>query len=404
MEVNVAAPKDWLREIKVETEPDRLKSKLEELYQEYGDKVVIPGFRKGKAPRHVLEKRLGSSLEAAAVEEMVQQVTTEVLEKQKFRLAAQVRVQDLEVLPDKTVRFTVRAEVFPEFELKDYHGLKLKKEEPTGFEEEFERRLKALQEQCSTYSAVARPAQDQDFVSCDYQMFDAGKPVGPAKNNVLLQVGSKMNFEQVNRALIGTRPGDEREALVDFPVEHPEKSLAGKQVTFKFKVREVKEKHVPEVDEQLASDLGYENLDALRRELNDQILQDRAKLVANGLKNQIFDFLVREHEFEPPETWVKAALERLEREYELPDDEETRTKLTAVAVRRAKFDLLAARIAEKESIKVTEEEIRTQIDEMARSSNRSAEEITPLLDNPAYRNQVLREKVLDFILEKADVR
>ncbi|MEO0081027.1 MAG: trigger factor [candidate division WOR-3 bacterium] len=403
MEVSIQAPKDWLREIRVEVEPDRLKSRLEKLYQEYGNKAIVPGFRKGRAPRHILERRLGSSLEAVAAEEVVEQAISDVIEQAKFRLASQVKVRDFEVLPDKSVRFVLRAEVFPEFELKNYHGLKLRKEEPTGFDQEFERRLRALQDRCATFKPVSRPAQALDYVTCNYQMFDSDKPLGPVRNSVMIQVGDKMNFEPVNQALTGVRPGDERTAVVDIQPDHPDKSLAGRQVTFRFTVREVKEKQLPEVNEDLASDLGYESLDALRQDINDQILRDRARLVVNGLKNQIFDFLVREHEFEPPESWVNAAYERLAREYELPDDEETRTKLMAVAVRRAKFDVIAARIAERERIEVTEQEINVQIEDLARSTNRSVDEVAPLLANPAYRNQVLRDKVLDFILEKADV-
>ncbi len=403
MEISIQAPKDWLREIKVEVESDRLRSKLEELYQKYGSKALIPGFRPGKAPRHVLEKRLGSSLEAVAVEEIVEQTTSEVLEQHKLRLAARARIHDLEVLPDKTVRFTIHAEVFPDFQLKDCRGLKLKREEPTGFEAEFERRLKALQEQCATFTPVSRPAQEQDFVSCDYQIFDGDKPAGPARTNVMLQVGNQANLTEINSILQGVRPGDEREATVEFPPDHPDKNLAGKKLTFKFKIREVKEKHLPEIDEQFAYDLGYESLDALRQELNEQIMQDRARLVANNLKDQIFDLLVREHDFEPPESWVRATLEQLAREYELPDDEETAAKLRVIATRRAKFDIIAARIAELEKIEVNEEEIRSRIEDLAQKANRPVTELEPLLDNPVFRNQVLREKIMDFILEKADV-
>ena len=403
MEVSISSPKEWLREINVEVEPQKLKAKVDEMLATYGARAEIPGFRRGKAPKAVVERRLGSALEQAAVEDIVKETSAEVLEKQTFRVASEARLEDLEVTPEKAIRLKLSLEVFPDFELKDYTGLKLKKEEPTGFEQEFEKRLKELQDKCATFKPVLRPAKELDFVSCDYQMLDGDNPLGTPKTNVMIQVGDKMNFEPVNKALVGAKPGDELEAAVEIPTDHPDKAIAGKTVSFKFKIREVKEKLVPEVSEEFASDLGFENLDALRKDMNDQIMHDRARLVANGLKNQVFDFLVKEHEFEPPESWVKASYERLMREYELPDDEETKTKLMAVAARRAKFDVVAARIAEQEKLGVTEEEIRTRIEDLAKSTKRSVEEIAPLLDNPAYRNQALREKVLDFVLDKAHV-
>jgi len=403
LEVKVNAPKPWLREIEVEIEPERLKAKSAELLSTYGERAQVPGFRRGHAPKYIVERRLGPAVESSAAEDIVEETMAEVLKAQTFRPATQVRLADLEVTKDKAIRYRLSVEVIPDIELKEYKGLKLKKEEPTGFDAEFERRLKALQEKCSTLRPVARPAGEKDVVVVDYETFSADQPVGKPRKNLLLEVGDQMNFKEVNAVLSGARPGEQRSALVDFPADHPDKEFAGKPVTFKFSVRDVKEKVVPEVDEDLATALGYENLDALRKELNESILADRARLVENGLKNQAFDFLVREHDFEPPQSWVEAALERLLREYELPDDKETRERLLPAAVKRAKFDCLAGLIADKENVTVTEEEVKAKVEALAANVKRPAEEVAPLLDNPSYRNQLLREKVLSLILEHAQL-
>ena len=149
MEVSISSPKEWLREINVEVEPQKLKAKVDEMLATYGARAEIPGFRRGKAPKAVVERRLGSALEQAAVEEIVKETSAEVLEKQTFRVASEARLEDLEVTPEKAIRLKLSLEVFPDFELKDYTGLKLKKEEPTGFEQEFEKRLKELQDKLS---------------------------------------------------------------------------------------------------------------------------------------------------------------------------------------------------------------------------------------------------------------
>jgi len=401
LQTSINAPKQWLREVDVEIEPGRLESKVDELLVAYRDRLEIPGFRPGKAPRSVVLRRLGEKLESAAVEDLVRESIVQLLEEHHFHPIDEPRITDLQVKPDRGISIKLRIEVLPEFELKDYRGLKLRKQEPTGFDDEFEKRLRTLQDKCATFRAVDRPAAEHDYVMVDYRTIEDGHDVGKPKTGVMLEVGDPMSYEQVNARLTGTRPGDEVEAGVEVTPEG--KGADTRKVTYRFSVREVKEKVLPEVSEEFARDLGFDDMDALRRDINDQIVADRTRLVENGLKNQVFDFLTREHDFEPPDSWVQASYQRLRAEYRLPDDEETRSKLQAIAAKWARFDVLVARIAEAESLSVTEDEITHQVEELARGSGRAAEEIAPLLDNPSYRNQLLREKVLGLIVGKAEV-
>jgi trigger factor len=279
----------------------------------------------------------------------------------------------------------------------------LKQQEPEGFDAEFERRLGSLREQCATFKPVDRPAQEHDFVAVDYRTIVAGTETGKPRQNVLMEIGDKLNAAGVNQALLGTRPGDERTTDMEFPAAHPDKNLAGRTATLKFTVREVKERILPEVTEEFAQDLGYESLDKLRIEINEAILVDRKRLAYNGLKNQVFDRLTEEYQFEAPESWVESSLERLRSQYDLPEDAATREKLMPVARKWAKFDCLVARIAEKESLTVTEEELAEQAKEVAAESKRPIEDVKAMLDSAVYKNQLLREKVLKLVVDKATV-
>ena len=402
MEKTVRSPKEWLREIDVEIEPDRLKNKLETILNEYKDKAVLPGFRPGRVPRRILEKRVGNSLQDAAVEELVEDAVGEVLSDTSLRPATRPRFLNLEVTPDKTIRFMVSLEVLPDFSLKEYRGLKLRKQEPTGFDAEFERRIQALREKCATFKSLTRPAQNGDFVVTDYRTFVGDSETGKPRANVTLQIGDEMNSPEVNAALIGVHPGEERTADTVLPADHTDKELAGKTMTYRFVVRDVKERILPEVTEELALDLGFESLDKLRIEINEEILADRARLVENGLKNQIFDYLTGEHNFEPPETWVRAAMERLQRQYDLPDDEETRAKLAPLATKWAKFDCIVARIADRENVSISDEEVAEQVKLLAEGTKRTPEEVAEMVDSPAWRNHLLRDKVIQLVLDNAE--
>jgi trigger factor len=403
LEKTVRSPRQWLREIDVEIEPDRLKSKLESFLTEYQDKAALPGFRPGKVPRRLLEKRIGGQLETAAVEELVEDAVKQALEGVDWKVAGAPRFTNLEVTPEKAIRFMVSVEVIPDFELKAYSGLSLRREEPPGFDAEFERRVQSLRERCAEYKPLARPAQAGDYVVVDYRTSVDGADQGQPKANVMMELGDKLNAEEVNAALTGSRPGEERTADVPVPPDHQDKALAGRTMVYRFTVRDVKERILPELTEEFAQDLGYESLDKLRIELNEGILADRAKLAENGLKNQVFDFLTSAHDFEPPDAWVQAALERLRRQYELPDDEPTREKLRPSAVKWAKFDCLVSLIVEKEGLRISDDEMEQEVRDLAASTKRPVEEVRPLLDSPAYRNQLLREKVLRLVMDKAEV-
>ena len=403
MEVNVNAPEDWMREVNVTIEAERLTGKIDELVDKYRGRAEVPGFRKGKAPRSVLLRRIGSALERAAVEELIETTVADIVGQQQLRLASEPRMTDLEIRPDKSVRLHLRVEVIPDFELRPYEGLKFRKQEPKGFDQEFERRLGELQDRCATFRSVQRPAATGDHVAVDYRLTDGDRELSKPRRNVMIQVGDRLNYAAVNRALTGVKAGDQVSVEVELPDDHPDKELAGRRVTYTFSVREVKEKTVPEVTEEFAQDLGYDNLDALRREINDSIIADRARLTRNGLKNQIFELLTAEHNFAPPESWVEANVARMLNEYGLPDTEDTRKRLRDAATKWAKFDGIVARNAGERQLQVKQEEVEGQIAAMAEGTGKSTEEVAPLLDNPSFRSQLLREKVLGHILEKAQI-
>ncbi len=403
MEKTVRSPKEWLREIDVTIEPERLRTKLEDLLVEYQTKAVVPGFRVGKVPRAVLERRLGDKLQSAAAEELIEDAIREVLADDSVKPVNQPRFTNMEITPDKTIKFQLSYEAIPDFQLKEYVGLALKRQVPTGFEAEFERRLQELREKCATFKPVSRPAREHDFVVVDYKTYLGDAEAGKPRSNVMMELGDPMNTPEANTALVGTRPGDERTATSTFPPDHSDNALAGKTFTCEFTVRDVKERILPEINEEFATDLGFESMDKLRIEINESILVDRKRLERNGLKNQAFDILTAEHQFEPPESWVESSLDRLRTQYDLPEDNSTREKLVPVAQKWAKFDCIVARIAEKEGITVTEEELKQQAEEVAEESKRPVEEVGSMLGSTVYKNQLLREKILKLVVDKANV-
>lgn len=403
MEISVKAPKEWLREIQVEIESERLKSRVENLIEEYRDRAEVPGFRKGRVPKHILERRFASALESAAVEQLVEQALTETLEKHSIKPASRIRFEDLEVSQDKTIRFRASIEVVPDFELQPYTGLHLRRPSPTGFDAEFEKRLQELREKCAMFQPKARPAENGDFVVLDYTLLEKDKILAGPKTNVTIQVGNEKNHPEINKTLLGVNAGEERRVEINFPADYEDKSLAGKTITYQFTVRGVREKILPEINEEFAQDLGFENLDALRQAINNEIIAERETEIEEELRRQAIDQLVTAHNFEPPQSWVEEHTVRIMQQLNLPDTAEVREKILPAAVRSAKFDCIAIRIAEKENLEVSDEQLREQVEQLARDTGKNPDEIAPLVDTASYRFFALQRRVLQFILDQAKI-
>jgi len=237
LEIRVKSPQEWLREVEIEFEPELLKSKMESLLEEYRNKAKIPGFRPGRVPKHILERRLGNALESAAAEELVEQALTEAMEKRGIKPASQPKIEDLEITPDKSIRVKAVIEIIPEFELDDYTALTLERRQPVGFDDEFDKRLATLRNRCAVFQPVQRPAQPGDYVVVDYTLREGDKIVAGPKSNVTLEVGAEGNHPDINKALTGVSVGDERSADITFPADHPDKNLAGRTITYHLKVQ-----------------------------------------------------------------------------------------------------------------------------------------------------------------------
>lgn len=403
MEIKVLEPESWLRELDILVEPERVKNKISELTETYAKRAEVPGFRKGKAPKPVLEKRYGSALEAAALEQLIDEVYKETIEEKQIKPLTTPKVTDYNLSEDKQLSFKISFEIIPDFELKEYKNLKLKRQEPTGFDEEFERRLKLLQDRCATFNPLNRPSENGDFILCDYGIYEGDVIIGKLAQNVLIQIGDEMNLKELNEGLLGVKAGDAREITITFQADNPDKLLAGKTRTYKFTVRDIKQKNLPELNDGFAQDLGFKDLAELRQQLNEEILSDRDKLVESDLFNQIYNYLIAEHSFEPPASLVNDSYESILKEHKLQDSKETKEKLTPIAKNQAKFSIIISRIAKQENIEPTHEEIDAKIQEYASQLKTEPDKLEHLHDNAVFLYELIKEKTMDWIYKNAKI-
>ncbi|MCX7784740.1 MAG: trigger factor [candidate division WOR-3 bacterium] len=402
MEIKIKEPKSWQREIEVTVESERVKKKIEDVTASYAQKVQIAGFRKGKVPRPILQKRYGTSFEAIAIDELFDEIYKEIINAHDLKPITQAKISDYLLSDDKTLKFDLSFEVIPNFEMKNYIGLKLKKQEPVGFDQEFERRIKTIQEKCATFITANRPAEIGDFILVDYEIYENETLVAKKQSGIMLQLGSERNHPNINQALLGCAAGEEKSVNLIFGTDHPEEILRGKTLTYKFYIRDIKIRQLPEIDDKLASNLGFKDLDDMRAQINEEILQERTRIIEEDLKNQIYRYLVADYDFEPPQSLVDYAYQDILSQYHLPDNEENRSKLLPLAIDKAKFDIILSRIAEKENITVTPEEIENEVQKYAQMGV-SEEQLKNLRFSSKFISAIQQEKTLDFLLQKAEI-
>jgi trigger factor len=402
MDIKFKEGKSWLKQIEIVIEPETVKKKIETITASYAHKTQIPGFRKGMAPKPILQKRYGATFEAMAVDEIIDESYKEIIETNKLHPITQAKVNDYVLSDDKTLKFELSFEIVPDFELKNYAGIKVKKQEPTGFDEEFDKRVKNLQERCATFTTLNRPAENNDYILSDYEIFENDKPAGKKQTGIMIQVGSDKNMPEVNQVLLGAKSGDEKTATITFKPDYPEASLANRTVNYKFLVRDVKERNLPEIDDHFASDLGFKDLNELRTQINEEIIQDRAKIIDEDLKNQIYHYLIKEHTFEPPNAFIEQSYHELLSEFNINDSTETKQKLMSHAQERAKFDIIVNRIAEKENIIPTPEQINQELQKFI-AAGVKPEQVEPLRSNPNFIGRIMKNMVIDWLLQKAEI-
>lgn len=403
MEVKVLEPEQWLRELEILVEPERVKKKIWEITQTYAKQIEVPGFRKGRAPIAVVEKRYGQELEAKALQELFDEIYKETIEAKQLNPLTPAKVTNFSLNEEKQLTFKISFEVVPNYELKEYKGIRLKRREPTGFDQEFEQRLHKLLDRCATYTPLNRPAEKGDYILCDYGAYEGNTLVDLLAQNVLIQVGDDMNLKEFNEGLIGVKSGETKEITVTFPQDHSDESLAGRTLTYKFTIRDIKQKNLPELNDNFAHDLGFKDLDELRQKLNEEILTDRARIIEADLLNQIYHYLIQEHNFEPPASLVNDSYKSILREHNLEDSKEIKEKVMPIAKNRAKFNIIITRIARQENIEPTEEEIESKLAEYAIRLNAKPEELKELKENSLFLFELIKEKTMDWLLKNAKI-
>lgn len=428
------------RALKIEVPEDEVTRRFTQAYAELNRQVRIPGFRPGKAPVALLEKRYAKAVEEDVVRSLVPDFYDRAV-RQAGIVPVVVEIPPLErvkIKKNSAFSFTATVEIKPTIELRDYrppNPISLKPDRRTIDEEQVNQALDALREQQAQLhpAAPGKVVNDGDYVSLDIEGFVEGTPVeGTRKEGELHKVGSKEPILglDVDDQLVGKKQGDVVELQQPYPENHPDGRLAGKTVVFHLRITGVKEKRLPALDDEFAKDCGhYASLQELRDKVTEEMERALQRDKEEKYKDTILKRLEETHHFEVPETLlerelsaiVRGVLQRQKRQGQGGLDPEhlagrqaeikhLREQHLAEAKRRVKLGLILEAIANREGLTVGEEDVAGEINRLALELKLPAEDLRKLIlaggeeSQEELRGRILADKALDFVYRHAVIQ
>lgn len=425
MEVTEKSAEGLDRSFQVKVPASELNAKLSAKLDEIKGQVHLKGFRKGKAPVSYLKKLYGKGVMSEIVQEMVDEATQKAFTERDLKPASQPQPQfhsdmDKVIAGEADLEYDMHAEILPEFEPADVAGLKLEKPVAEIPKKEIDEMLQRIADQQITYAARAKTAKSKekdqvviDFVGkIDDEPFEGGKGDG-----FELVLGAGQFIPGFEDQLVGAKTGDDVEVKVTFPEEYHAKDLAGKEAVFDVTVNEVRGPEAVEIDDELAKKVGMDSLDDLTARVTEQIEGEYKQLSRGHVKRSLLDKLDAAHDFDLPNGMVDAEFDQIWQQVqsaELDDEDkdksedELKTEYRKIAERRVRLGLVLAEIGQRAEVTVPNEDLQRQLLNTARSYPGQEKEVLEFYQkNPAAMQQLraplFEEKVVDYILERADV-
>ncbi len=424
MKVEIEKTGPFEKKIFFEIPGDVVLSEVESTYRILNRNAKIKGFRPGKVPRSILERYYKTQVETEVAAKLIEDSYGQAVEEYHLNPVAPPSVLDRTFEPGKDFKFSMSVEVKPEIEVEGYEGLEVERPVVAVTDEEVEARLKGLQDSHAQLKPVEaeRPVQKGDLVIVDFTGTLDGKPLeGWKVNDHLVEVGSKTLVAALDERLAGLPRNEEREIPLSLPQDYSRKELAGKEVKVRVKVKEIKEKILPALDDDFAKEVGeFQTIADLRAHVR-KTLEEQARARADqAVKEKLLDVLREKHSFPVPQSMIDRQVEHIMARTEMQlarqglklntasiDTPKIRESLAPNAEKEVKGSLILERVAAKENISVSDEEMEKKLQELATQLNQRVEAVKSYYQKndrlEDLRALLLEEKTLDYLLGKAKI-
>ncbi len=415
--------------LNIEIEPSVTQWEYDKACKRLAQRVNVPGFRQGKAPKLILEKYVGiAALQREVLESLLPTIFESTIEENNFDIIIAPNVESYEFADDKSLKVVAKLELKPEVNLCEYKGMEVEVEEFKNADDAIDKELKALQERYSTLNDITdRKSTNTDLVNIDFDGYVDGEEIkGGSAKGYLLDLAHSNFIPGFAEQLVDKATGEEFKINVKFPDEYHDEKLKGKDAEFNIKINAIKEKVLPEINDEFAKKINskFETLDLLK--------EDIQKYLDNSAKNEnekrtaekIYDTLFEKINIEIQETMINREIQALMGEFkqrvnmqggnfdkmlEQEGHQKIYDQMKEEAVKRIKTSLIIGKIAQTEKINVTQEDIQAKIGGLAQVYRTTADNIVAEIQkNPnilqQLNQQVISEKVTKLLLDNAKVK
>lgn len=395
-------------------------------YQENKNQFTIDGFRKGKAPRSIIEKRYGDVFAEDAINDMLADGYPNALDELDIEVIDQPRMEFGKIEKDAPFTVTVTVAVYPEIEVKDYKGIELEKVDAEVTDEDVNTEIENLRKRNARMVTVDREVKDGDHIILDYKGFVGDEQFeGGTAEGYPLVIGSGSFIPGFEDQLIGAKKDEEVEVKVTFPEEYHAEELAGKEAVFKCVVHEVKEEELPELDDEFAKDVSeYDTLEELKKETKEDLTKRKSAWAENQMKDKAVEIVCENNDIEIPAVMIDDEISQMIRELDMQLSQQGlsfqqylqflgkdmmafREEVKDDAERRVKMRMVIRAIVDAEAIVATEEEIEKELELLGIQYGLETDKVKEMVGekNLEYIGQdVKMKKAVDFIYENAKVK
>ena len=408
------------RSLEIAIPAEEVESETSRVTTDVQKRAKLPGFRPGKAPATLIRKQFAGDIRQQVLENLIPKYLQKQFEAENLNVVGTPDIKDVHFHDGEPLRFKAEFEVAPEIELKDYKGVEVPYQDPAVTDEDIQKRIDEIREQKADYSNIdPRPLENGDYAVVALESIGGveGEPV--KQDEMVLEIGGGDTFEAFSENLRGVSPGESRDFEVTYPEEYGAARLAGKTVRFHATLKGIRKKELPELNDEFAQDLGdYRNMDELREAVRKALFAQRERDAQQEAKNKILDKLVDQHEFPVPETYVDRQIKnRVEqtlramsaegvdpRSLKL-DWEKVRESQREKAVREVKASMLLSKVAEREAIGVSREEVDKEVERLARQQREPVAALQMKFEKDGtlgrIASHIQSEKTLTFLFEHA---
>ena len=413
--------------LKIETDKLQVNNKLDKVYNDVSYQIKIPGFRKGRIPKNILNLHLSKEyFYEKTAEELIPDCYIEAVKKIDIQPINQPEIKVIQIVEDKPLIFEATVQVRPEVKLGSFDKISIQKEDVKVTKTDVNNEIKRTQENLAKLKIVkGRKAKEGDFLVVNSVGYIEGKVMEGSKvEKQIIQLGKNIPPE-FNKNLVGCLEGDEKEIKVLVPKDVKDKKIAGKEIKYKVEIIEIKEKELPELNEDFAKTVGnYKTLDDFKKDIKDRLEKQVGMVNKNNYERKLFEKITEVCEVKVPKILIDREVEYMMKSLEddlkskdlslqdyytsiKTDEEKVKKEYEIVAEKRIKQELVLDKISQVEKIQVTEKEVKDKIKTIAKEMKQDPLKVEATFKKDksldGLKESLKREKIINFLNDKIKI-